>query len=79
MLAQDLGAKTFGAETCKLGATNDDAEIRVEILKEYLQGYICEKLSKKGSKNKKFRKGVARLRWPQSCMVVLQFLYPSSN
>ena len=40
----DLGAKPFGAETCKLGATNDDAELRVQILKAYLQGCIYEKL-----------------------------------
>ena len=25
--AQDLGAKIYGAETCKLGATNDGAEV----------------------------------------------------
>ena len=46
--AQDLGAKIYGAETSKLGATNDGAELRVQILKAYLQGHICEKLSKKG-------------------------------
>jgi len=34
--AQDLGAKIYGAETCKLGATNDGAELRVQILKSYL-------------------------------------------
>ena len=27
--AQDLGAKIYGAETYKLGATNDNAELRV--------------------------------------------------
>ena len=47
-LAQDLGAKIYGAETCKLGATNDGAELRIQILKSYLQGHICEKFSKKG-------------------------------
>ena len=26
---QDLGIKIYGAETCKLGATNDGAELRV--------------------------------------------------
>ena len=46
--AQDQGAKIYGAETCKLGATNDDAEVRVQILKAYLQGHICDKFSKKG-------------------------------
>ena len=40
--AQDLGAGLYSAETCKLGATNDDAELRVQILKAYLQGYICD-------------------------------------
>jgi hypothetical protein len=48
----DLGAKPFGAETCNLGATNDGAELRVQILKSYLQGHICEKLLKKGKKQK---------------------------
>ena len=41
--AQDLGAKIYGAGTCKLGATNDGAELRVHILKAYLQGHICKK------------------------------------
>ena len=27
--AQDLDAKIYGTETCKLGATNDDAKLRV--------------------------------------------------
>ena len=27
--AQDLGAKIYGIETCKIGATNDGAELRV--------------------------------------------------
>ena len=40
--AQDLGAKIYSAETCKLGATNDGAELRVQILKAYLQGHICD-------------------------------------
>ena len=34
--AQDLGARIYGAEKCKLGATNDGAELRVQILKSYL-------------------------------------------
>ena len=38
----------------RLGARNDGAELRVQILKSYLQGHICEKISKKGLKNKKF-------------------------
>jgi len=33
---QDLGTKIYGVETCKLGATNDDAKLRVQILKTYL-------------------------------------------
>ena len=37
---QDLGASSDGAETCKLGTSNDDAKIRIQILKSYLQGYI---------------------------------------
>ena len=40
--AQDLGAKIYGAETCKLGATNDGTELRVQILKAYLYGHICD-------------------------------------
>jgi len=52
--AQDLGANNDGAEQCKLGASDDGAEIRVQILKSFLQGRICEKLSKKRLKNKKF-------------------------
>ena len=53
--AQDLDAKIYGAETCKLGASNDDTELRVQILKSYLQGHICEFFSKKRLKNKKIR------------------------
>ena len=34
--AQDLGAKIYGTETCKLGATNNGAELMVQILKSYL-------------------------------------------
>ena len=41
--AQELA----GVETCKLGASNDGAELRVQILKSYLQRYICEIFSKK--------------------------------
>ena len=50
--AQDLGVKISGAETCKLGTTNDGTELRVHILKAYLQGHICEIFSKKGLKHK---------------------------
>ena len=47
--AQDLGSKIYGVEMCKLGTTNDGAELRVQILKSYLQGHICDFfLSKKG-------------------------------
>ena len=46
--AQDLGASIDGAEKCKLGASNDGAELRVQILKSYLQGHICEIFSEKG-------------------------------
>ena len=46
--AQDLGASNDGAEQCKFGASNDDAELRVQILKSYLQEHICEKIQKKG-------------------------------
>ena len=38
--AQDLSARIYGAETCKLGATNNDAELRVQILKS--NGHICD-------------------------------------
>ena len=31
--AQDLSASNDGAEKCKLGASNDDAKLRVQILK----------------------------------------------
>jgi len=48
--AQDLGANNDGAEQCKLGASNDDAEVRVQILKSYLQRHICENFSKKAKK-----------------------------
>ena len=34
--AQDLGAKIYGTERCKLGAINNGAELRVQILKSYL-------------------------------------------
>ena len=40
--AQDLGAKIYSAETCKLGATNDSAELKVQILKTYLHRYTCD-------------------------------------
>ena len=45
--AQDLEAKIYGAKTCKLGATNNGAELRVQILKSYIQGHIYEIFSKK--------------------------------
>ena len=45
--AQDLGAKIYSTEMCKFGTTNDDAELRIQILKAYLYGYIYEKFSKK--------------------------------
>jgi len=40
--AQDLAASNDGADTCKLGASNDGAELRVQILKSYLQEHIYE-------------------------------------
>ena len=43
---QDLCAKIYGAETCKLGAINNGAELKVQILKAYRQRHIYEKLSK---------------------------------
>ena len=42
--SQDLGARIYGAETCKLGVTKDGAELRVQILKSYLQRHIYEKI-----------------------------------
>ena len=53
--AQHLGARIYDAETCKLGATNDGAELRVQILKSYLWGHICEKFFKKRAKKLKIR------------------------
>jgi len=52
--AQDFGANNDGAEQCKLGASNDGAEIRVQILKSYLRVHIWEFFLKKKLKNKKF-------------------------
>ena len=54
-----LGARIYGAElpakspprlrrAQDLDASNDGAELRVQILKSYLQRYICEIFSKKG-------------------------------
>ena len=43
--AQDLSASNDGAKKCKLGASNDDAELRVHILKSYL--HIYKKKAKK--------------------------------
>ena len=53
-----LGARIYGAElpaksaprlrrAQDLGGSNDGAELRVQILKSYLQGHICEIFSKK--------------------------------
>ena len=53
--AQDLSVSSDGTEQCKLGASNNGAELRVQILKSYLQGHICEIFSKKKAKNKKIR------------------------
>ena len=44
---QDLGASNDSAEKCKFGASISGAELRVHILKSYLQRYIYEKISKK--------------------------------
>ena len=44
----ELGARDAGAETCQLGASIDGAELRVQILKSFRQGRICEKLLKNG-------------------------------
>ena len=55
--AQDLDAKIYDAETCKLGVTNDNAELRVHILKIILQGHIYEISLKKELQNKKIRSG----------------------
>jgi len=38
------GTKPSGAEMCNLGTINNGAELKVQILKEYPQGHICEKL-----------------------------------
>ena len=45
--AKDLGARIYGAETCKFGATNDGSELRVQILKTYVERHICENFSKR--------------------------------
>ena len=45
--AQDLGAKIYGVKTCKLGATNDGAELRVQISKSYLQDIFVKNFQKK--------------------------------
>ena len=50
----ELGARVTGGEVPaktpprllraqELGASNDGTELRVQILKSYLQGHICEK------------------------------------
>ena len=44
--AQDLSAINDGAEKCKLGASNDDAKLRVQILKSYIQEHMCENFQK---------------------------------
>jgi hypothetical protein len=50
--APDLGANYSGAETCHHGANSNGAVVWVQFLEGYYQGRICEKLSKKGKKNK---------------------------
>ena len=57
---QDLGASNDGAETCNLDASNDGTELRVQILKSYLQGHIYEKISKKWLKIKKSERLITR-------------------
>ena len=42
-----LGARIYGVKQCKLGASNDVAELKVQILKCYLLKHICEIFSKK--------------------------------
>jgi hypothetical protein len=48
-----LGAEIHGAETCYLGATVHDAEVRVHFLKSFQNRCSCENLSRKWSKSKK--------------------------
>ena len=48
-----ISTPAMGTEQCKLGTSDDGAELRVQILKSFLQICICEKLKKK-LKNKKF-------------------------
>ena len=45
---QDLGASNDSAEKCKFGASISGAELRVHILKSYLQRHIYDFFSKKG-------------------------------
>ena len=49
---QDLGVSNDSAEQCKLGVSNAGAELRVQILKSYLQDIFVYFL-KKRTKNKK--------------------------
>jgi hypothetical protein len=43
----------IGSETCKVGANNDDTEVRVHFLNSYQEGRSCENLSQKGQKAKR--------------------------
>jgi hypothetical protein len=51
--AQELSAKTSGAETCKLGANYDYAETRDLDFENIPSGQIYESLSKKKKKKRK--------------------------
>ena len=55
-LGAELSAKSPSRQrrAQELDASNDGAKIRVQILKSYLQGHICEFFFKKKLKNKKF-------------------------
>ena len=48
-----ISTPAMGTEQCKLGTSDDGAELRVQILKSFLQGHICEFFFEKGLKNKK--------------------------
>jgi hypothetical protein len=48
-----FGAIYIGAETCNLGANNDDAEVRIYFLNSNQEKRSCENLSQNGSKSKK--------------------------
>jgi hypothetical protein len=53
ILERGLGAIYIGAETCKLGANNNGAKVRVHFLNSNQKERSCENLSQKGSKSKK--------------------------